>query len=323
LLRGRLKFGYHAGMKKISSVLVAGAGAIGSMVAWQIFRKEPASLSVLAGGDRLERYRRDGFVINGEPCRFSLTDAASGSESDLVIIACKAHHLERVLADLANHIGPDTLILSLLNGISSEGIIARAYGDFRIPYAMIIGTDAGHAGNRTTFSTPGTIFFGEAENGKERGAWTDRIARIAEFFDRVGIAYTVPENMLNRLWYKFMLNVGVNQLTAITRTGYRAIKSRTATAEAMALLDEAMREVIAVAAAEGIALTEDDIQSVHRTMNLLSDGGKTSMCQDVEAGRKTEVELFSGTVLELARKHGIHAPVNETFWRLLKTIEPS
>jgi 2-dehydropantoate 2-reductase len=309
-------------MRRISSVLIAGSGSIGSMVAWEIFRKDPDAVSVLAGGERLARYRERGFEINGELCRFPLTDAASRSSPDLVIIACKFHHLDQVLADLANHIGPDTLILSLLNGISSEGIIARAYGSHRVPYAMIVGTDAGHAGNRTAFTKTGTIFFGEPVP-QLPGVRSPRVAAIAELFTRYGIQHEIPDDMPNRLWYKFMMNVGLNQLTAITRRPYALLKSPSRVPEAAALFEAAMREVMAVAAAEGITLTDADIESVYRTIDTLADGGKTSMCQDVEAGRKTEVELFAGTMIELGRKHGIPVPVNALFHQLIRAIEQS
>lgn len=307
-------------MKDISSVLIAGAGAIGSMVAFQIFKKRPESISILAGGERLQRYTVDAFEVNSEKCHFPLTDAASNSSPDLVIVACKFHHLDQILLDLKNHIGPDTLILSLLNGISSEEIIGKAYGENRIPYAMILGTDAGHAENRTVFSKIGTIYFGDAENGAQ---WSLRVRKISSFFDSVGISYTVPENMLNRLWFKFMMNVGINQVTAILRRPYGIFKKKTLAREASALLDSAMREVITLASCEGIKLGDSDIESVYRTIDLLADDGKTSMHQDVEAGRKTEVELFSGTMIELGKKHGIPVPINEMFYVMLKAIEKS
>ena len=325
---------------KITKVLIAGAGAIGSMVAWQLHRASRAertecalSVSILAGGERLARYRRDGFVINGKKEDFDLAEAGAGTAggkrecaqnyADLVIIACKNHHLDAVIDDLDGYVGPDTLILSLLNGISSEETIGRKFGPEKIPYAMIIGTDAGHGGNVTTFAATGRIFFGERLNPAGRNKWSPRVARIAEIFDAAGIAYVVPEDMLNRLWYKYMLNVGVNQLTAIARRPYRAIQTSTMLGETKELLDGAMREVIALAKTEGIELGDDDIATVYRTMDGLDPAGKTSMCQDVEAGRKTEVELFSGTVIRLARERGIQVPINEMFWKLIKTIETS
>jgi len=188
---------------------------------------------------------------------------------------------------------------------------------------MIIGTDAGHEENRTTFSRTGTIFFGDAFNGDGANgpARSARVQAIASFFDRTGIRYTIPENMLNRLWFKFMMNVGLNQVTAILRRPYKILKSATRAGGAAELLDAAMDEVIAIAEAEGIKLTADDKLTVYRTIDGLADEGKTSMCQDVEACRKTEVELFSGTVIALGSRHGIPVPVNALFFKMLTTIE--
>jgi len=310
-------------MRDISTVLVAGSGAIGSMVASLIDDALPGSISILAGGERLARYREKGFIINGKQRFFPLVDVDSASKKDLIIIACKAHHLDQVLKDLSSHIGDGTLILSLLNGISSEEIAGKVYGKARLPFAMIVGTDAGRTDNVVTFTSTGTIFFGDALNSRDKNKWSPRVAPIAAFFDRAGIKYTVPENMLNRLWYKFMLNVATNQITAILRRPYRIIKKGTMTNETKELMDETMREVIAVAKAEGIILTGADMAEVYSTMDKLVDEGKTSMCQDVEAGRKTEVELFSGTMIALGKKWGIPVPVNALLYRMLKTIEAS
>ena len=310
-------------MKDHPSILIAGAGAIGSMVAGEIHKKVESAVSILAGGERLRRYRKESFIINGEKTQFDYTDVNTTTEPDLVIIACKYHQLTQVITDLNTHIGEKTLILSLLNGISSEKVIGEAFGPERIPYAMIIGTDAGHVGNRTTFSSPGTIFFGDGTNSTDKNEWSFRVRTIASIFEHYGINYCVPENMLNRLWYKFMLNVGVNQTTAIMRRPYRIFKKGNLLPETKELLDASMREVITIAAAEGITLTEDDIQNVYTTLDALTDEGKTSMYQDIEAGRKTEVELFSGTICELGKKHGIPVPVNTILYRLLRTIEQS
>ncbi len=305
-------------MKTIESVLVAGAGAIGAAVAWQIQRAIPGAVSILAGGERLERYRKEPFIVNGESCSFTFTNVAGSSNPDLIIVACKTHHLPEVMADLKNHVGEQTLILSLLNGISSERQLGEVFGAHRIPYAMILGIDAVRESNRVSFSKTGKIFFGDAENPEP---WSDRVRAIAEFFTRSGVGFSVPENMLNRLWYKFMMNVGLNQLTAIIRRPYRPFKSATREEESASLFADAMREVIAVAAPEGVTLTEKDIEDSFRVLDGLSDEGKTSMCQDVEAGRKTEVELFSRTVMDLGEKHGISVPINTLMYRLIRAIE--
>jgi 2-dehydropantoate 2-reductase len=192
-------------MKDIQSALVVGAGAVGCAIADVIAERRPAAVRVLASTDRLKRYRSEGFVINGRRREFTLVTPEQAAPADLVIVAVKNHHLPCAIKDMSRHVGPSTLILSLLNGISSEDALASAFGREKVPYAVVIGIDAVREGNATRFSSAGKIHFGDAVNAE--GAWSERISRIADFFSRTGVAYVVPPDMLKTLWYKYMINV--------------------------------------------------------------------------------------------------------------------
>lgn len=305
---------------EIQTVLIAGAGAVGTLVATQFQKAMPGCVGILAGGERLARYRRQGFTVNGTPVDFRFAEVGSGETFDLVIVACKDHHLPQILEDMKSHVGPDTLILSLLNGITSEAKIGAVYGPGRLPLAMIVGTDAGFVDGALDYRSEGIIVFGDARNEKP---WSPRVASIAQAFDQAGIAYQVPPDMQNRLWYKFMFNVGINQTSAVLRRPFRTFKGPNRNPHAFALMDAAMREARLVACAEGIPLTEDDIALVWKTVDTLSDHGQTSMLQDVQAGRKTELELFGLQVITLAEKHGLEVPVNRTLVECLRALETS
>ena len=301
---------------KINSVLLAGAGSVGLPTAETIFRSDSSCISILAKGERLERYRKNGLKVNGEKLDFRFS---CGEKADLIIIACKFHHLNQIIEDITPSVGKDTIILSILNGISSEEIIGRALGHERLPLAMLLGTDASHENEETTYNRKGVIHFGNG-NGKNG----EREEAIAEFFTRTGVGFKLEENMRRALWYKYMFNVGANQTTAVLKLPYKAIQKRGGIGEipeARLLCEKAMREVIAVANAEGIGLGEADVEDIYKTINVLSPDGFTSMCKDVLAGRKTEVEMFSFTLMELAKKHGLSVPVNEVLYYQLRTIE--
>jgi 2-dehydropantoate 2-reductase len=120
------------------------------------------------------------------------------------------------------------------------------------------------------------------------------------------------------MWRKFMINVGINQASAVLGAPYGIFQSD---AGAKAIMESLMREAIAVANAEGVALNEADLQGWYDFLNTLSPNGKTSMLQDIEAGRKTEVELFGVKVVELGRKHGIPTPVNQTLSNIIQIRE--
>jgi 2-dehydropantoate 2-reductase len=301
---------------KINKVLIAGAGAIGLSVAETINKYDHECVSILARGERLERYREKGLWVNGvrQDFRFSY-----GEKADLIIIASKFQHLYDVIEDIRPSLTKDTAIISLLNGISSEEIIAEKLGVNLPPLAIVLGTDALREGGKILYTQQVIIHFGEAE-----GKNGEREEAIAEFFTRSGVAFGLETNMRRMLWFKYMFNVGINQTTAVLRLPYMAFKSLGGDSEireAKMIFEKAMREVVAVANAEGVDLNEDDVQSVYKILAPLNPTSYTSMCQDVIAGRKTEVELFSLTVMELAKKHGISVPVNEALYLQIKAIE--
>jgi 2-dehydropantoate 2-reductase len=301
---------------RIERALVVGAGAVGAAVAGLIAGRDPAAVRVLAGGERLERYRREGFVLNGTRRDFPLAPVGEKHEEQLIIVAVKAHNLARAIEDMESRVGPGTLVLSLMNGITSEDELAAAFGREKVPWGMILGIDAVRAGNDTRFSSTGRVFFGDARNTE--GAWSPRVSRISDFFSRTGVAHVVPADMLRTLWYKFMINVGINQVSAIVRGAYSAFQ---AGGEAAAVMDAAMAEVVALSRVMGTGLEDADIPAWHATLAGFAPGNKTSMLQDVEAGRKTEVEAFAGTVLRLGKEHGVPTPVNATLYSLLRALE--
>jgi 2-dehydropantoate 2-reductase len=307
-------------MGEIRSVLIVGAGAVGAAVASILQDSGEAAVSVLADSSRMARFAAEGFVLNGRRVDFPLLPAGDrrGETADLVILAVKNHHLARAIEDMAPFVGEGSLILSLLNGITSEEDLAAAFGPEKVPYAMILGIDAVRIGNATTFSSAGKIHFGDARN--LRGAPSDRVSRIASFFDRCALGYVVPEDMIRALWYKFMINVGINQASAVLRATYDAFQRLP---EARRVMEASMRELIEISRALGTGLAASDLESWRGTLLDLTPGAKTSMLQDVEARRKTEVEAFAGTVIGLGEKAGVPTPVNRLLFDMIRTIEQS
>ena len=169
-------------------------------------------------------------------------------------------------------------------------------------------------GNTITFTKPGKHFFGEANNAQP----SERVRRVQAAFDKAGIIYETPVDMLRTMWWKFMINVGMNQASAVMRSPYGVFQR---SAEAQALMEALMQEVIVLAERVGVNLVAQDVADWYGFLNTLSPEGKTSMLQDVEAGRKTEVEIFGGKVVALGKEHGVPTPVNETVLRIIRVLE--
>ena len=184
----------------------------------------------------------------------------------------------------------------------------------RVLYAIALGIDAVREGNSVTYTNPGKIFFGQAYNSD----LSERVLRVREVFQKAGIAYEIPSDMIRMLWWKFMINVGINQASAVMRANYGVFQSSLDAQELMSVL---MREVIVLAQHAGVNLKEQDLHNWYPVLKTLSPNGKTSMFQDIEAGRKTEVEVFAGKVVDLGESYGIPTPVNRTLLSIIRVLD--
>ncbi len=302
-------------MKKIINVSLIGLGAIGGSYAAKLHDAEAVDLSVIADSRRIEKYSADKLTVNGRAYDLKFVQPDSdGAYADLMLIAVKYNDLSQAIDEIKKRVGPDTIIMSLLNGIDSEEIIGEAFGMEKLLYASCVGIDAVRMGNSIRYTTFGKLYFGEADN-KDR---SERVKRIMALLDEANIPWLIPEDMKKAIWWKYMVNIGVNQVSAILGAPYGVFRS---VAEARELLEAAMREVIAVSEKAGVFLGEEDVAAVHRLLGTLSADGKTSMLQDIEAGRKTEVEMLSGTLRKMGRKYGVPTPVNDTLFNMIRILE--
>lgn len=300
---------------RIERVVICGAGAVGSLYVPLLHDVRPGLVSILAGGERRERLLAAGLTVNGRRLDVPvIAPGAVAAPADLLLVAVKQHHLARAIEDARAAVGPGTIVLSLLNGITSEGLLGDAFGAEKVLPAFVLGTDSVREGSRSRHTSMGEIYFGARTNDPADA----RVAAVRELFDRAGIPYRVPADILREQWFKFMLNVGVNQVSALLRATYGAFE---AVPEVRELTRAAALEVVALSRAEGVALAAEDVDRIFPVLARLAPGGKTSMLQDVEARRKTEVEIFAGAVVALGRRHGVPTPVNEVLGKLLVGVE--
>lgn len=284
-------------MGKIKNISLIGLGAIGCAYGSKIYDMNPEAIKVIAGGERAKRYREDGFFINGKKYNFQyVTPEEKCEPADLIIVAVKSNQLHKAIEDIKNHVGQNTIILSLLNGITSEEIIGRVFGMDKMLYSLCVAIDANRDGNNINFSSYGNITFGEKNNTN----YSQRVVAVKEIFEKAGIPYVIPEDMLHALWWKFMINVSINQCSAVLRAKYGVFQSNT---EARNLMDSAMMEVVKLSEKTGVNLNNEDIKKWYEVLYNMNPNSRTSMLQDVESGRKTEVDMFAGTVCGLGNKY--------------------
>lgn len=291
-----------------------GAGALGVMYGRAMTQALGAErVFFVADAARAARCRAETYRCNGEACALRFETPENARPVTLAIFATKSTGLAAAIETMRPFIGPDTVVLSILNGISSEGALCEAYGPAHVLYAVAQGTDAGRTGCTVEYSDPGCILLGSRSGERTPDVVTaERLLRAGH------VPCRVCEDILQRQWSKLMLNVGLNQACAVWDVPYGGI---CVPGKARDTMLAAMREVQAIAACEGITLTDADIDAWMEMTKALRPEGMPSMRQDTLAKRPTEVELFAGTIRRLGRAHGVPMPVNDWLYERIAATE--
>jgi 2-dehydropantoate 2-reductase len=302
-------------VKGIKNVAILGAGAMGASYASRFFDGSGFSTELVARDRRYDLLKAEGLVINGKHYAIPVVHPdEAATPADLIIVALKNHHLRDAAHDLKNLVGSQTILISVMNGLDSEEYLGSVYGMDKLLFAIAVGIDALRQGNSVTYTNPGKIYFGESDNSVP----SERVRHAQEAFERAGIVSEIPIDMIRMLWWKFMINVGINQASAVMRAPYGVFQS---SSDAQTLMETLMREVLVLARHVGVNLGEQDLIEWIAVLNTLSPKGKTSMLQDIEAGRKTEVETFAGKVVDLGKNYGIPTPVNQAVLSIIHVLE--
>lgn len=287
-------------MKDIKNVLLCGLGAVGSVYADKFQQYCPDNFRVLVDEERLVRYTKNPMMFNGVPlnCEY-VTPKETGFKADLIIIATKMAGLGAALNEMVNFVHDDTIIIPLLNGVTSECVVADIYGWSRVLYGYFIGHSAIREGNNITQDGVNTLVFGAETKVDER------VECVQLFFDKAGVNYKIPDDIRHSLWCKYMLNVAANPTTALLRMTFGDMLGNELF---MQLAVKIMKEVQMAAKADGINNTESMIDETVAHLKTMIPDGKTSMLQDVEAGRMTEIDIFVNPIIELGKQYGFQTP---------------
>jgi len=305
---------YLSTIKDFRSVAVIGAGALGLLYMESISKIQTIDSYFLTDDSRYYSLKNKKFTINSRQQTYKVNRAVElRKKPDLILICVKNYHLNSLSPLLREVADSETTIISVLNGISSEIFLEELLPDSTVLYCAVLGMDAVKEGDTLNYTRKGKSLIGNKNNRK-----SEKLTSVCDFLVKCNLEYFIPEDIHRELWYKWMINIGVNQVSALTGAPYGLFQMNRIVQE---LMEDAMRETIQIAEAELVNLKVDDINKWYEVLNTLGPDGKTSMLQDMEAGRKTEVESFSGELLNRARKLGIPAPVNETLFRSIKTRE--
>ena len=298
-------------------IAVIGAGAMGSIYGGHLSMKNEVYL-VDTNAAVVEHLQKEGLKLqeNGADNLYypkAVTSTEGIAPVDLVILFVKALFSKAALSGNKGIIGPDTYVMTLQNGSGHEDIL----GEFVPQDHIIIGTtnDNGAILGMGHIRHGGV---GETNIGmlvEDAGGF---LPKLKDALDNCGFVTTIQENIQQLIWDKMFTNVSLSAVTAIlsVEMGYIA-----ANEHAWYLAERLVREAAAVARGMGLKADDEKLLAKVRATSEGSPNGVTSICADIRAGRKTEVDTISGSVVRASKKCGVPAPTHEFVVEMIHALE--
>jgi 2-dehydropantoate 2-reductase len=290
-------------------IAVMGSGGVGGYFGGRL-AAAGFDVSFIARGAHLAAMRADGLRIESpigdttiKPVNVT-DDPATIGEVDVVMFTTKLYDV-RAAGELCRPlIGPDTVVLSFLNGIDSEESLIDVLGAEHVA--------GGVARISSSIVRPGVIghhaSFAVLEFGELDGRESDRLQRFLAACQQADIKARIDPDITAAIWRKYIFLASFAAITALTRCPFGAIRKSPATYE---LLTRAVAEVAAVGVAKGVDLGSDPVADAMQVIAGVGDDIKASMLVDLERGKPIEVEYLSGAVQRLGREFGIDTPVHD------------
>lgn len=292
-------------------VAVFGAGAVGGFLGARLSSR--AEVLLIGRPPFVRAVRRRGLRVRGlagRPFRLEATSDAQGArDADLIVLTTKAYDTPRAALQLSRA-GVRSPVLSLQNGLTNTATLKRTLKDNPLLGGSIVVGVIREA--------PGTVRYtggGRAVVGPVRGG-AGPAREAASLFTRAGIPTRTTGDVQRVLWQKAIVNAAVNPLTAILRCPNGDLLTR---ADARLVSVLAAREATAAARAHGVKADADPWPEVERVLRD-TPTNRSSMLQDIEAGRPTEMDAITGEIVRVANRHRVAVPVNKALLDLVLSL---
>jgi len=308
--------------------LIAGAGALGSVFGG-FLRRAGLDVTLLGRADHLAAVAAQGLIIDGiwgdhRVGGFAVATEAAGLRGpfDVILISVKSYDTEALARTVAPLLAPGGVAISLQNGIGNVETLEAAIGAERTLGARVIFGAVVPAPGRvrvTVFADPTAIGALESDEHPRRDA---AARRWAELIDAAGVPAVYTDRLAALLWAKVFYNAALNPLGALLGVHYGALPEYT---PSRALMDDVIDEAFDVARAERVPLPWSTAGEYRREfygrLVPATYDHRSSMLQDLERGRRTEIDAINGAVWRRGRAHDIKTPVNATLTRLIHAVE--
>lgn len=309
-------------MTKPLTVGVLGAGAVGCYFGARLAQRGVA-VTLVARAAHAEAIVRDGLVVNGvertDVVRVAATtDASAIAGADVVLVTVKSVDTEATADLIAAQISPDALIVSLQNGVDNAWRLRAHVPNAVVPAVVYVSTEMSgpgvvrhNGGGRIVVGTP------LAADDRQAAAST-RLDTVVSTFNHAGVPCVRSPDVRVDLWTKLATNCAYNAISAITSLRYGAIVAHAEARDVMTLVTD---ELVSVAQADGVALPAEAAHAAVWKIAEVMPGALSSTAQDLQAGRRTEIDDLNGYVLRRGRALGVPTPVNQALVMLVKLAE--
>jgi 2-dehydropantoate 2-reductase len=304
-------------MQSYSRIAVVGAGAVGGYFGGMLARAS-APVVLIGRPAFVEAVRRRGLVLDAATFRETIavdasTDLAAARGAQLVLFCVKSGDTSTVARELVSFVEPGTTVLSLQNGVDNADRIREASGLAARSAVVYVAASTPEPG-LVKHMGRGDLVIGPPDPATER---------IAATLEPAGVPCRITDNIRGELWAKLVANCALNAISALGRVPYGQI---VASDEARTLMLRVVDEVFAVARASGIVIPGmPDAEAAFNGALAIArqmPEQRSSTAQDVERGRRTEIDALNGYVARRAAELAVAAPLNHALWALVKLVEP-
>ena len=291
-------------------IAVMGAGAVGCYYGGMLARAGH-EVVLIGRAVHVDAVRRRGLVLETRDFLSSLplaadTDAHALAGAGLVLCCVKATDNPRAAAEMAPHLAPEAIVLSLQNGVDSAARLAALLGREVMPSVVYVAVEMAAAGHIRHHGRGELLIGAAAPSGA-----------LSALFAEAGVPVGISENLIGELWAKLIVNCVYNALSAITRLPYGRL---VAGVEVEAVMRDLVDECLAVARAAGVAVAGDVRQAVRAIADTMP-GQLSSTAQDLARGKHSEIDHLNGYVLRQGQALGVATPVNRVLYALVKAAE--
>jgi 2-dehydropantoate 2-reductase len=300
-------------------IVIFGTGAVGGYFGGRLAHAGEA-VTFIARGEQLRALRERGLRVDSPTGDFvvqpvqATDDPAQVGAVDAVLVGVKAWQVTEAARAMLPLVGPATFVVPLQNGVEAPDQLVAVLGAehvlgglCRIVSLVVEPGHVRHAGLEPY------VALGELDN-----RLSQRTARLRDAFARAGVTAEIPPDIRVALWEKFLFIASFSGIGAATRAPAGVLR---ALPETRQMLEQAMREILAVARAKGIALPEDSIPRTMALVENLPPDGTASMQRDILAGRPSELESQNGAVVRLGRDVGVATPLHAFIYHSLLPLE--